>query len=146
MAADLTPILGQENAVRQDFAAKSAANAFSRNLGQTRGSRNLSDFRMGFKRQLPSFTSSFGRRGLSGGGIRSGVMQGAMRNFVGDYTRELGRREEDNFNELQQYDFNQSRFQAERDRALADLAAHKAALIANTAAQISALKPYMGGG
>lgn len=146
MAADLSPYIGQENAVRNDFAAKSAANAFSRNLGQQRGSRNITDFRQGFKRQLPQFTASFGQRGLSGGGIRSGVMQGAMRNFVGDYTRDLGRAQEDNFNEMQQYDFNQSRFQAERDRALADLQAQKAATIAATAAQIAALRPYMGGG
>lgn len=146
MAADLTPILGQESAVRSDFAAKSAANAFSRNLSQTRGSRNIGDFSQGFRRQMPTFTSQFGARGLAGGGIHSGVMQGAMRNFVGDYTRDLGRMQEDNFNDLQQYDFNQSRFQAERDRALADLQAQKAAMIASTAAQISALRPYMGGG
>lgn len=145
MSVDLSPYLQQENSVRNDFAAKSAANAFSRTLAQQRGDRQMNDFRMGFRRQLPSFTSSFGRRGMTGGGINSGVYRNAMQNYVGDYTRNLGQMQQDYSGQLQQFDFDQQRFVAERDNALANIAAQKAAMIASTAQQIAALKPYMGG-
>ena len=142
---DLSPILQRQNAIHQDFAAKQAANTFSRTLSQQRGSRQQADFRQGFQRSLPKFTGSFARRGMTGGGIQSGVFQNAMRNYVGDYTRDLGRMQEDYFIQDQQFGFDQARFTAERDNALADLAAQKAALIAQTAQQIAALKPYIGG-
>lgn len=144
-APDLSPILGAQNAARNEYAAKSAANTFSRTLSQQRGNRQLGDMRRSFGRQLPSFTASFGRRGLSGPGIRSGVMQRAMNNYIGDYTRDLGRAQGDLDNEMRQFDFNQARFAAERDNALASLEAQKAAMIAQTAQHILGLKPMMGG-
>lgn len=145
MAVDLTPILQRQNAVRQDFAAKSTANTFAKTLSQKRGSRALSDYTMNFGRQLPKFQSQWGARGLVGGGMQSGVYRNALSDYLGDYQRNLGRMQEDQFDEQQQYDFNQAGYTASRDSALADLAAQKAALIANTASQINALRPYLGG-
>jgi hypothetical protein len=144
-APDLSGFLQQESAARNTFADRSAQNTFAKNRTQMGGARALQDLRRGFTRSLPKFGASFGQRGLSGGGIRSGVMARAMNDYVGDYTRQVGRQQQDNFDQLQEYDFNQSRFAAERDQALADIAAAKAATIANTANQISALRPYMGG-
>ena len=142
---DLSGYLRQEQSARQDFAAKSAANTFSKTLSQQRGSRQQGDFTRGFNRSLNKFTSGFGQRGLSGGGISSGVMGRAMRNYVGDYTRDLGRMQDDLASEQTQFDFNQARFTAERDNYLAQILADKQAAIANTASQIRALQPYMGG-
>jgi hypothetical protein len=144
-APDLSPILQRQNSIQNDYAAKSAANTFSRTLSQQRGSRSLTDFRQGFQRQLPSFSQGFGSRGVVGGGISGGIYQRAMRNFVGDYTRDYGRMQQDVFDQDQQFGFNQSRFDSERDSALADLAAQKAALIAQTAQNIASLQPYLGG-
>lgn len=143
---DISPILRQQNAVRQDFGAKSAANTFSKTLSQKRGSRDLEGFQRGFRRDLPKFGSQFGARGLSGGGVSSGVQRSAMRNYLGDYTRNYGAMQQDIADQQTQYDFNQANFTAERDRALADLHAQKQALIAQTALQINGLKPYLGGG
>lgn len=142
---DLTPFMQRQSSVQQDFAAKSAANTFSRTLSQQRGSRQQADFTQSFNRGLPSFGAGFARRRLSGGGVSSGVFQNAMQNYVGDYTKNLGRMQEDIFNQDRQFEFDQARFTAERDQALADIASQKAALIAQTAQQINALKPYMGG-
>jgi hypothetical protein len=143
-APDLSSFMRQGSAVRNRFANDSAQNTFSKNRSQTQHGNAMADFNRGFKRQLPGFTAGFARRGL-GGGVKSGVMGRAMNNFVGDYTREVGRAQQNQFDDMQQFDFNQSRFAADRDSALADIEAQKAATIAQTAAQISALQPYMGG-
>ena len=143
--ADLSPILQQQNSIYNQFAQQSAANTFARNRASQKGQQGLADFRQGFQRQLPKFTAGFGRRGLAGGGIQSGVFQGAMQNYVGDYTKNLGRMEQDVWDTDQQYNFDQQRFAADRDQALASLQAQKALLIAQTAQHINGLRPYLGG-
>lgn len=143
MAVDLSPYLQRENAVRTDFAAKSAANTFSKTLSAKSGARALTDYKLNFDRSLPKFQSQWGARGI-GGGVQSGVQRHALSDYLGDYTRNLGRMNEDAFDQGQQFDFNQAGFGAARDSALADIAAQKAATIAATAQQITALRPYMG--
>ena len=143
-APDLSGFQQRQNAARQDFAAKSTANTFSRTLSQQRGSRNLSDMARSFRRALPGQVAQQARRGMAGPGVRSGVYQRAMQNYLGDYQRSYGRMQEDNFNDLRQFDFNQSGYQAELDNILANLEAEKAAMIANTAQNIQALRPFMG--
>lgn len=144
-APDLTPIASGQAAARRTYSQNLAQNTFSRNLAQKRGNRQVGDFRRDFQRQLPGFTASFARRGMSGPGIKSGVMQRAMNNYVGDYTRNLGYMKDDLNDNLRQFDFDASRFAAERDSTLASLEAQKAALIAGTAQHITGLKPLMGG-
>jgi hypothetical protein len=143
-APDLSPILRQQRSVQNDYAAKTAANTFSRGLAQQRGARNIFDFKQNFGRQMPSFTAGYAQRGMTGPGVQSGVYQQAMQNFVGDHTRGLGRLTEDNFNTNREFDMNQSRFDAEKSSAFADLEARKAELIARTALGIQAVRPLMG--
>jgi len=142
MAPDLTPITQGQSAVRRNYANNTAANAFSKTLSQKRGNRQLGSFQRNFQRQLPKFTAGFGQRGLSGPN-RSGVMQRAMNQYLGDYTRDLGYMKDDLNDELRQFDFNDARFAAERDAALASLEAQKAAIIAQTAQAVNGLKPFM---
>lgn len=144
-APDLSPFLNQENAARSNFAGQSAQNTFNRGRTRAIGNRNVADFRQGFQRQLPSFSAAWGQRGLTGGGVQSGAFGRAMQNFVGDYTKDLGRMTEDQFGQDQQYDFNQARFTADRDSAMTDIATRKAQLIAQTAQGIASLRPYLGG-
>lgn len=145
IAPDLTPFAKQAQAARSGFANRSATNTFAKNRSAQMGARAQTDFTQGFNRSLPKFTSGFGQRGLAGGGMQSGVMQNAMQQFVGDYTRDTGRMQEDLFAEQKQFDFNQSRFTADRDAELANIHAAKQATIAQTAQHIAALKPYAGG-
>jgi hypothetical protein len=135
----------QKNKIYDDYSRQSAANAFGRQQAQQRGSRDLGDFTQGFQRTLPKFTAGFGRRGLAGGGVQSGVMRQAMQDYVGDYTKQLGYMQGDMSDSMHQFDLNQAGFTASRDSALDGLEADKTAMIAQTAANISALKPYMGG-
>lgn len=141
---DLSPYARQEQSVRSDFAQRSAQNTFQRSRSNRSGQQGIADFRQGFQRDQPRFTAGFGQRGLTGPGVSSGTFQRAMQNRVGDYTRDMGRMQQDQTDNLQQFDFNQARFTQERDLQLSNIAAEKAALIANTAQQIAALRPFMG--
>lgn len=143
-APDLSPILAQQNSIYQQFAQQSAQNTFARNNAATMGQRQIADFQQGFGRSLPKFAAQWGRRGMTGG-IGSGVQQAQTNQFIGDYTRDLGRLRGDIYNQDQQYGFNQAQFEAQRDQALASLQAQKAQLIASTAQHIAGLKPLMGG-
>ncbi len=135
----------QRRNINDQYAGNMAANAYARTLSQQRGSRAIGDFQTGFRRELPGFTSSFGQRGLAGGGIRSGVMQNSMRNYLGDYNRDLTRMRGDLTDELRGYDLTSAQYGAQRVGALGDLDLQKAREIALAAQNIEALKAALGG-
>src|SRR4029434_326830 len=67
-----------------------STNAYGRFLSQQRGQRGLCDMTQGFNRALPGYKAAFSRRGLYGPGIKSGVMQRSMGNYLGDSPRRRG--------------------------------------------------------
>lgn len=140
---DISAYTSAANAQRQQFANLSAQNTFNKNVAQTQNARTAADFQQGFNRQLPSFTAGFSQRGMSGGGINSGVMRGAMQDYLGDYTRDYGRMQQDFANQNNQFDFNQSGYQAQLNANLADIHAQKQSMIAQTAQHIQGLSPYL---
>ena len=80
--------------VEQEYAAGMAGNTYSQTLARNRGNRNLSLMQSEFQRGVPSFTSTFAQRGF-GGGVRSGVMQRAMSNYLTDYQRNYTNAQQD---------------------------------------------------
>jgi hypothetical protein len=126
--------------VNNDFAARRAANTFSRSLSARQGARSLGDMRQNFSRQVPQFQANFARRGLGS----SGVYQKAMQRFTGDYSRDMGRMLEDQDADRYKFDMDDAGLVAERDRVLGDLDLSKAQQIAMTAQSINALRPFMG--
>lgn len=131
--------------IDEDYAARMAANTFSRTLGQQRGSRELSFMRRDFQRTTPRFTAQFGQRGFGGGGIRSGVMQRAMGDYLGDFTRQYGYAQQDLTDEARQFDLQGAQYGAQRTSALADLELEKQREIAFAAQNIEALRSILGG-
>jgi hypothetical protein len=131
--------------VNDQYAAQMAANTYSRTLSQQRGNRNLSEFQSGFKRSVPGFTSQFGQRGFGGGGVRSGVMQRSMSNYLGDYTRQYGNMQNDLTEQLRQFDLNAAQYGSQRTSALADLELQKQREIAFAAQNVEALRSVFGG-
>lgn len=125
--------------VNDDFAAKRTANTFSRSLAQRRGQRDMQDYSRDFRRQVPGFQQNFAGRGIA----NSGVYKQALQNFTGDYTRNLGRMQEDMDSQGYQFDMNDRQMVSERDRILAEMELDKANKIALTAQNIAALKPFM---
>ena len=126
------------------FGTESATNAYGRFLSQQRGSRDLGNLQRGFSRQLPGYKASFGQRGLSQPGVKSGTVRRSMGNFLGDYAREYQGAQQELTGELQGYDLAQANLQAWLNNSQADLATRKQNDIANAALAIEALKPYLG--
>jgi hypothetical protein len=131
--------------INDQYAAQMAANTYSKGLSQTRGNRALSEMQTGFKRSIPGFTAQWGQRGLGGGGIRSGVMQRAMGDYLGDYTRQYGQAQTDFAEELRGFDLTAGQYGAQRQGALANLELDKNREIAFAAQNIAALRSLLGG-
>lgn len=145
MAVDTSVYERQRRGIDDDYSTKAATNAYSRFLSQQRGERNIADYTRDYKRKAPSLTAAYGKRGLAGGGVQSGVYGRAMQNYVGDYSQNLNRQYADQSQEGQQYDLTGAQLTASRDRALSDMETDKAKEIANAAAYLAALKPQFGG-
>lgn len=140
MAYDESIYEGQRRAVNNKYTQSAASNALGRFIGQQRGNRGIADYQTDYKRKMPSYVASYGQRGLAGSGVRSGVYNTSMRNYVGDYSQNLNRLYADQQTEGNQYDLNTANFEADRQQALADIETNKARDIANAAAYLNALK------
>ena len=134
----------QRRGVEQGYAANMASNAFARTLSQQRGSRDLSMLTQGFKRQTPTFTSSFAQRGF-GPGMRSGTMQQSMQNYLGDYQQQYNTAQLDLTDQLRQYDLQAAQYGAQRTNSIADLEMAKARDVMFAAQNIEALRAMLGG-
>lgn len=135
----------QKNQVEYDYGNQAATNAYGRFLGQQRGSRQLGDMTQNFQRSYPGYRAQFGRRGIAGPGVRSGVQRQAMSNYLGDYAQQYGRAQQDITQEQQQFDLNDQRLGAFRQQSLADIEAAKAQAIANDAQALEYLRNLVGG-
>lgn len=144
-AVDTSVYERQRRGVEDQFGATQASSSFARFLSQQRGERDQNDFGRSFRRGTQGFNASFGQRGLAGGGVRSGVMQRAMSDRVGDFNRDLGRMQQDNQQQQQQFDLSDAQLQQWRQGALNDIEAEKQRAIATAALNLNALKPYLGG-
>lgn len=135
----------QRRGIEQGYAAQMAANTYSQTLTRQRGQRNLDEMMRGFQRSVPTFSSSFGQRGLMGGGIRSGVMQRSMSNYLGDFNRQYGQARTDLNESLRQFDLNAAQLGAQRQSSLADIELERAREVAFAAQNIEALRSIFGG-
>jgi len=144
MAIDTSVYTRQSQGIQNDYAAKSAANTYSRFLSQQRGDRGITDYQQQFNRSLPGVTASYAKRGLAGPGVKSGVYGKAMQTYVGDYQQNLNRQLADQQSGLRQYDLTEAQLAAARDKALSDMETDKAKEIAMAASYLSALKPQFG--
>ena len=116
-------------------------NTFDRNVGQQRFARNTADRRRSFGRQYGGVAAGFGRRGLAGPGVQSGVHQNAMQQFVGDFARDQGYAQQDQDFADQNYVNSGASIEAARRQALADLEIEKQNAIAQAALEIAAARP-----
>jgi len=145
MSVDSGYYEGLRRGVEQEYAAGMAGNTYSQTLARNRGNRDLSFMRQSFGRQTPSFTSTFAQRGLGGGGIKSGVMQRSMSNYLGDFQRNYSSAETDLADQLRGFDLSAAQMGAQRTSSLADIELQKAREIAFAAQNIEALRSALGG-
>ena len=130
------------------YAQEAALNAYQRYLAETRGQRPILQLEeAAFGRtaggglgQVPKLTSSYGRRGLQGMNVRSGVYKQALENYARQRERQLGYAREDLAGTMRGYDLAGTQAQQRFDTGLADLERSKARQIAEDAAALLNLR------
>jgi hypothetical protein len=145
MPVDTSVFERQRRGIEDDYAAKSAAATFGRFTGQQRFKRDTADAYRQFSQQTPRFTASYGKRGMTGPGVQSGVYRNALTNYASGFQRDQAASAEDYDTEQNQYQMQLNQYAADRERALADMELDKAKEIAMAAANIQALKPFFTG-
>lgn len=133
MAYDPSAFEAQRRAAQGGFAAQSAMNEYARFLAQQRGRRDIQAFERETAAQIPRFGRSFGRRGLYGQGVRSGIFNRALSDFGQAVTRQRGELQQGLEQEERGFQLRQSQFQSALENALADIEAQKARQISETA-------------
>lgn len=145
MAVNLSKYESKRRGVNDQYSGQKAANDFGRFTSQQRFGRQKTDFTKSFGRSQDPFMGGMARRGLTGGGVRSGAFQQALSRRAGDFTEGVGRINQDWGQEAQQFDRTDGQLDSWRQQALADIQAEQANEIAMAALNIKALRPLFGG-
>lgn len=112
-----------------NYAQRSAMSAYNRYLAETRGQRpilELEEAAFGARKEVPRLTASFGRRGLQGAGVKSGVYSKALSDYATQRARQLSYAKQDLADVLKGYDLGQAGYQSEYEQTLADIEGKKA--------------------
>jgi hypothetical protein len=148
MAFDPSIIEQQRRGLQQAYSQEAALNAYRRYLAETAGQRPITQLQEGaFKTtsggglgEVPKLTSSYGRRGLQGQGIKSGLYNRALGQYASDRARSLGYAQTDLANQLRGYDLGQAQGLENYQTGLANLESDKSRQIAADAQALLALR------
>jgi hypothetical protein len=133
----------QRRNLQQSFAEQSAFNTYQRYLANQQGERQIRDVEeaaFGARREVPRLTSAYGRRGLTGQGVRSGVFNRALNEYGQQRTRQLGEGRQSLADSLRGFDLRQGQYLSGYETGLADLEADKAQQIARDAQALLTLR------
>ena len=125
------------------YGQQQAMNAYQRYLAQTQGQRpitELQDAAFGVAREVPRLTASYGKRGLQGKGVRSGVYNRALGDYASNRAKNLGYAQTDLANQMQGYDLAKTQGQENYDLGLKNIESDKARQIASDAQALLALR------
>ena len=140
---DNSPYQTQKDARKAQYGAATARNAYSRFLGQTRGTRNLADMQKAQEKQAPAFVSSFRQRGIAGPGIQSGIFTKGLQDYASQQFTDMSRAQQDLSNDLYGFDLTDRETDADYRGDIADIDAEKNREIAQVAATLNSFKPFM---
>ncbi len=143
MALDNYPYVQKKSALNTGLASKLAANTYARFLNKQRGSRQMADVKDQYERQTPGVIGSFTKRGVAGPGVQSGIFQRGMTDFGQQQFKSMQGVQEgidEGENELRQ---QEAELRSQHAQDLADLEMQKQIQIAQSAATLSAFKPYL---
>jgi hypothetical protein len=143
MAYDPSLFEQQRRGLQTSFAQQQALNTFKRYLAETAGQRPITQIQeaaFGIQKQVPRLTANYGKRGLQGMGVRSGVYSKALGDYASERARQLGYAQTDLANQLRGYDLAQAQGLESYQESLKDLEANKARQIAADAAALLELR------
>jgi hypothetical protein len=126
-------------AAQRSRAQRSIARQQSAFLGQQRGARRIADIRrQGIEGYRPVI-ESYGKRGLAGPSVRSGIQRKGLERYAADLQQTLGLEQQSIQDELNQIAMQEAQDQAEVDATIAELNLRKQQDIINAA---RALREY----
>lgn len=140
MAYDPSMFENRRRGLTQQYGAESAMNEYARMLAQQRGSRSLGEFQRGVTKQIPQFGRAFGRKGLQGQGVKSGLFNRAIKEFGQEAARQQGYTTQDLADEQRQFQFKEAQAKSGLEQSLLDLEAEKARQIAESAQGLLSLR------
>jgi hypothetical protein len=112
---------------------RSIANQQSAFLGQQRGSRRLSDIRRQYVEGFQPKMAEYGRRGLAGPGVQSGIQRKGLERYAADLQRNLGVEQQSIQDDLNRIAMEEANDQAELDAYISELNLRKQQDIINAA-------------
>lgn len=130
----------RKRGLTQGYAAEGAMNAYQQFVSQQRGQRSIADLTRQHEKAAPATVAAYGRRGLSGPNVRSGVTMRALRELAQQRIREQSDLERQLRESAMGYDLSERRRQEMYQSALQDLEAEKAREIAESARSILAYR------
>lgn len=148
MAIDPSIYEAARRSLLDQFAQDAALNAYQRYLAQTRGERPILQLEeaafgrtaAGKLGEVPRLTASYGRRGLQGMGVTSGIYKQALENYAKQRERQLGYSREDLASALRGYDLAGAQAQQRLESGLSDIERTKARQISEDAAALLNLR------
>lgn len=130
------------NAAIRKRKQQSIANQQSAFFGQLRGSRAITDINEKYTKGFQPLVSSFGRRGLGGPNVKSGIRTSGLEQYAKSLQEDLGRETENQNMDTNNLMQNEASQQAGLNDYLAQLRLEKSKNIINTAVDIKSLGNY----
>jgi len=143
MAYDPSLFEQQRRNLDTTFAQQQALNTYRRYLAETAGQRPITQIEeaaFGIEKQVPRLTANYGKRGLQGMGVRSGIYNRALGDYASQRAKQLGYARTDFANQQRGYDLAQTQGQESYQNALKDIESNKSRQIAADAAALLELR------
>ena len=121
---------------------RSIANQQAALLGQQRGSRNIADITKAGVEGFNPQTSVYGRRGLAGPNVQSGIARKGLEDYAAGIQARLGAEQMSMQDELNKIAMDESMQQADLESYLAEQRLQKQRDIINAATQLRAFSSY----
>ena len=131
----------EQGAIRKRL-QQSLANQQAAFLGQQRGSRRISDVQRQYMEGYQPMLAGYGRRGLGGPSVQSGIMRRGLSNYAESLQRDLGTETQNMHDELNNIAMNEAAQQADLEDFLTSLRLQKQQDILNSATALRSLGAY----
>jgi hypothetical protein len=121
---------------------RSIANQQAATLGQQRGSRKMSDITKQYVEGFQPKMAQYGRRGLAGPNVKSGIQRKGLEQYATNLQSSLGAESTNLQNELNRISGDEAASESELQQYINDLALAKNQRIIDTATQLRQLQGY----
>jgi hypothetical protein len=121
---------------------RSIANQQAATLGQKRGSRKMSDITKQYVEGFQPKMAQYGRRGLAGPNVKSGIQRKGLEDYATSLQSSLGAETSNLQDQLNQISVDEAASESELQQYLNDLALAKNQRIIDTATQLRQLQGY----